>query len=122
MISDSTFDLVFGFFGIAFIGSMIATYVSQSVDILIYMGIRKLTGVNRFLWLRNAGSTAISLLIDTSILMTFLCMLGAMPKDKIFHLILNSYSLKLVFTVCGIPIFYLAVFIINKVISRTTSH
>ena len=118
MLNNSTFDLVFGLFGLAFLGSIVAMYVSQSLDIVIYLGIRKLTGANKFLWLRNAGSTSISLLIDTSIALTLLGIFGAIPKDQVLNLIINSYSFKLLFTVCSIPFFYLVVFFIKRLMSN----
>ncbi len=112
-VNNDTFHLVFGLYGIAFIGSMIACYISQRVDILLYLWIKKRTS-DKMLWLRNNGSTAISLLIDTAIAISFVTAAGAVPFDKMIPLIVNSYSFKLLFTVCSTPIFYLSVWLIKR--------
>lgn len=111
-IDNITFHRVFGLYSVAFIGSIIACYIAQLVDITIYLWIRKLTG-SRWLWLRNNGSTAISLFIDTCIVINFMSMFGILPIDRIWPLIINSYLFKLFFTVCSTPLFYACVGIIR---------
>ncbi|MGI4775935.1 MAG: queuosine precursor transporter [Janthinobacterium lividum] len=112
-INDELFKLVFTHFGIAFLASMIASYVAQFVDIHIYTLIRKLTA-DRYLWLRNNFSSAVSLLIDTAIVTIFLAFFGILPQDQIDNLILNSYLFKLLFTVCATPLFYGAYYLIKR--------
>ncbi len=113
-VNNDTFRLVFGFYSIAFIGSMVACYISQRIDIMLYLWIKKRTS-EKMLWLRNNGSTAISLLIDTSIVISFISISGAIPADKMIPLIINSYSFKLLFTICSTPIFYTSVWLIRKI-------
>lgn len=48
------------------LGSLFAYIVSQSFDVWVYDRIRKLTG-ERWVWLRNNGSTMCSQVIDTTI-------------------------------------------------------
>jgi uncharacterized integral membrane protein (TIGR00697 family) len=112
-VDNDTFHLVFGLYSVAFIGSMIACYISQRIDIILYLWIKKRTS-DKMLWLRNNGSTAISLLIDTSIVVSFITLSGAIPVDKMLPLIINSYSFKLLFTLCSTPLFYLSVWTIKK--------
>jgi uncharacterized integral membrane protein (TIGR00697 family) len=102
-------------YSVAFIGSIIACYVAQSFDIAIYLWIRKLTR-GKWLWLRNNGSTAISLFIDTCIVITFMSMFDALPIDRMWTLIINSYLFKLFFTICSTPLFYIGVWIIRSMI------
>ena len=104
-IDDAIFHQLFGFYNIAFIGSMIACCVAQTVDISLYLWIRKITK-GKYLWLRNNSSTAISMLIDTCIVITFMTLFGILSTDHILSLIGNSYSWKLFFTVCSTPLFY----------------
>lgn len=113
-VNNETFHLVFGLYSIAFIGSMVACYISQRIDIILYLWIKKRTS-NRMLWLRNNGSTTFSLLIDTSIAVGFITVAGAIPLDKMLPLIINSYSFKLLFTICSTPIFYVSVWLIKKI-------
>ncbi len=118
-IDNTTFHKVFGLYSVAFIGSIIACYISQLVDITIYLWIRKLTGI-RWLWLRNNGSTAISLFIDTCIVINFMSMFGILPIDRIWPLIINSYLFKLFFTVCSTPLFYACVGVIRWMLRNET--
>lgn len=113
-IDDLIFHKVFGIYGLVFIGSTVSCYIAQSIDTTLYLWIRRITG-GKYLWLRNNGSTAVSLLIDTSIVVTFLTILGALPLDQMLPLIINSYSFKLFFTICSTPLFYLCVSTIRRV-------
>ncbi len=42
-INDETFHKVFGYYGVAFIGSILACYTSQAIDVRLYLLIRDLT-------------------------------------------------------------------------------
>jgi len=112
-IDDATFHKVFGLYSVAFMGSILACYIAQRVDIVLYLWIRKLTK-GKWLWARNNGSTAISLLVDTSVVITFMTAFHVLPREQLFPLILNSYLFKLFFTVCSTPLFYGAVGIIKR--------
>lgn len=117
-IDDKLFHQVFGFYNIAFIGSMLACYISQALDIVLYSWIRNLTK-GKHLWLRNNGSTAISLLMDTGVVIGFMTLFGVFPKNQMWTLILNSYSWKLFFTVCSTPLFYVLVKLIKWLLSSS---
>ena len=107
-IDNTIFHKVFGFYSIAFTGSVLACYCAQLIDIRIYLGIRKLTGEKK-LWLRSSGSTTFSLLIDTAIVTGFMAFFDILPGERTGALIMNSYLFKLMFTVCSVPLFYLSV-------------
>lgn len=118
-VDNLTFHRVFGFYSVAFIGSILACYTAQSIDIVLYLWIRRLTGA-KWLWLRNNGSTAVSLLIDTTVVISFMTFFGALPKLHIATLIWNSYVYKLSFTLCSTPLFYIGVYVLRTVIYRKT--
>ena len=80
MVDDTTFHKVFGLYSLAFIGSTLACYTAQVIDISLYLWIRKLTK-GRWLWLRNNGSTAISLFLDTCIVIFFMTAFGVLPLE-----------------------------------------
>ncbi len=120
-IDNFTFSKVFGLYSIGFIGSIIACYIAQMVDIRIYLWIRKLTN-GRFLWLRNNGSTAVSLLLDTCIVICILTWFNILPFNKMFTLIINSYIFKFFFTICSTPLFYFGVFIIRNIMKISNVH
>jgi len=116
-VDNQTFHRVFGFYSVAFIGSLLACYTAQSVDIILYTWIRRLTGA-KWLWLRNNGSTAVSLFIDTSIVISFMTFFGALPITHMGTLIWNSYVYKVCFTVLSTPLFYMSVYGLRKLMYR----
>lgn len=116
-IDNLTFHKVFGLYSVAFIGSMIACYTSQAIDISLYLWIRKITNGN-WLWFRNNGSTAISLFIDTFVVISFMTLFGVLPVEQMWLLIINSYSFKLFFTICSTPLFYICVSIMRRMTPR----
>lgn len=111
-VDDTTFHTVFGFYSVAFVGSIIACYTAQLVDIALYLWIRKITK-GKWLWARNNGSTAISLFIDTFIVISFMTIFHVLPADRMVTLIINSYCFKLFFAVCSTPLFYFCVGVIK---------
>lgn len=116
-VDNDIFNQVFGFFGIAFLGSILANYIAQQLDIYLYLTIRKLTN-GRFLWLRNNLSTACSLLVDTMIVIGFMTIFDALPKEKMTVLIFNSYLFKLCFTLSSTPLFYALVYLIKELLLK----
>lgn len=119
-VSKSTFHTVFGHFDVAFIGSVIACYTAQFVDIILYLWIRKLTG-GKNLWIRNTVSTSISLFIDTVIVIGFMSIFEIIPWPYMIPTLISSYSFKLFFTLCSSPVFYLAVKYIQYLQKRISS-
>ena len=119
-VNNTIFHTVFGYYSIAFLSSIIACYIAQTIDIIIYLWIKKLTK-NKWLWVRNNGSTCISLFIDTCIVVTFMTIFHVIPPDQMWSLILNSYFFKLFFSVSSTPLFYLFVKMIKQ-IQKNTAH
>ena len=107
-INDEIFHDVFGYYGVAFIGSIIACYTSQAIDVRLYLFIRKITN-GQYLWLRNIASTSISLFIDTVVVILFMTIFNILPVEQMWMLIANSYCWKLFFTICSVPLFYMGV-------------
>jgi len=119
-VDNTLFHKVFGQYNVAFIGSMIACYSAQRIDIAIYLWISKVTK-GKGLWLRNNGSTAISLFVDTSIVIIFMTLFGIIPIDLMWNLTVNSYLFKLFFSVCSTPLFYMSVHLIKRFMKRNPS-
>lgn len=114
-IDNVIFHKVFGHYGLGFIAIIFACYIAQIIDVTLYLWIKKLTK-DKWLWLRNNGSTAISLFVDTFTAISFLTILGIFPKEQIWIIMLNSYSYKIFITICNTPLFYLLVGIIKRFI------
>ena len=114
-VNDHTFHHVFGMYGVSFIGSLLACYLSQTLDVYLYLLIKKVTK-GKFIWLRNLVSTAISLFVDTSFIISFMALFGIFQWSNAWELIEGSYSFKLVFTVLNVPLFYLYLYLIKRFI------
>lgn len=112
-VDNIIFHKVFGFYSVAFIGSVLACYIAQTVDITLYLWIRKITK-GKWLWVRNNGSTLISLFVDTFIVISFMTIFQVLPLEHMWSLIFNSYLFKLFFSFSSTPLFYASVGIIKK--------
>ena len=66
-ISQGALETIFGFLPRIAIGSLLAYLVSQVIDVLLFSKIKEKLPSNKWLWVRNNGSTLFSQLIDTSI-------------------------------------------------------
>lgn len=103
------------------IGSIIAFLVSQLVDVYVFHYFKKITG-HRFLWVRATGSTVISQLID-SYLILFIAfyLLGNWSIDRIFSVGTFQYLYKIAFAILLTPLIYLAHHYIDKYLGRDNS-
>ncbi|MBX7147408.1 MAG: queuosine precursor transporter [Alphaproteobacteria bacterium] len=93
------------------VASMCAYLVSQFNDIWVFQTIRRLTK-GRMLWLRAAGSTAVSALIDNIVFSTLAWyILAPEPVEMhtlIFTYILGTYFIRLALALTETPVMYLA--------------
>jgi uncharacterized integral membrane protein (TIGR00697 family) len=102
-ITPAAFENVFTSATRIQIASMIAYLVAQFVDIFSFFFIKKATG-NRFLWLRATGSTVISQLIDTVLVVTIA--FPGLPSNILVNIIITSYAVKLFAAVVMTPVIY----------------
>lgn len=89
------------------LASMGGYLLSQNLDIYIYTRIKKITG-ERFLWLRNNGSTLVSQLVD-SIFFTFVGLYGIVANpENVWQIILFTYIVKVLIAIIDTPFIYLS--------------
>lgn len=106
-INNQLFDQAYGHYSTVLIGSLIASFVSQNLDIYLYLTLRKLTK-GKLLWLRTNISTLISLFVDSAIVLSFMAMRGHIPYDHVFGLLCHTAMFKLLFSLFSTPTFYIA--------------
>ncbi|MDX1924407.1 MAG: queuosine precursor transporter [Rickettsiaceae bacterium] len=111
-VTNEEFHHIFGFYGVAFCGSLIAFFISQNLDIFIYLHLKKITR-DKFIMLRNIVSTSASLLVDTVIVIGFMYYFGAIPRDQFILLIFHSFIWKFIFTIIASPLFYVSLRLIK---------
>lgn len=85
------------------IASIIAYVISQNLDILIFHGLKSLTG-GRYKWLRNNTSTITSQFIDSLLFIT-IAFYGI--YDNIFALIMSQYIIKIIAAIIDTIPFYI---------------
>lgn len=96
------------------IGSITAFLVGQLLDAWVFQKLRNLTNA-RFLWLRATGSTVVSQLIDSFIVIYIAFYLfGNWPMEQIISVSLLNYIYKFVVAVLLTPLLYPAHIIIDR--------
>lgn len=113
-VADAIFDKVFGQSMWIIVGSLIAFLVAQLLDVLVFQALKRRTGL-RLLWLRATGSTAVSQLIDTLVILfiafrvpTLLEIPGyTMTAEDFWKVAMGNYGYKLAIAILITPIIYL---------------
>jgi len=119
LVSDSEFTAVFGQSMWIIIGSITAFLVSQLIDVTIFHFVKIRTG-KKMIWLRSTGSTVISQLFDSFIVLGIaFWMTGKMTTDVFILSAFTGYFVKLFIAVALTPLIYLGHAIIEKYISET---
>lgn len=124
-VSNEAFKTVFGQSMWIIAGSIVAFVTSQLLDVVIFQAFKRKTG-GRLLWLRATGSTAMSQLVDTFVILFIAFRLPTMlqvPNYKfgwadLLRVSIGNYSYKLLIAVLITPIIYLAHGIIDAYLAR----
>ena len=115
---DAAFNKVFGQAQMVIVGSICAFLVSQILDASIFSWIKSKTG-ERFIWLRSTGSTLISQLIDSYIVLYIGFVLpGTLSFNDFMTIAPTNYVLKIVIAILLTPLIYLGHFIIRRFVLR----
>ncbi|MHA8076396.1 queuosine precursor transporter [Aquirufa sp. TARAVU-A1A] len=89
-------------------GSLLAFLVSQIVDALIFERIKAKTG-SKMIWLRATGSTLISQLIDSFLVIgVAFYLFGNWTIGQWFNVSLNNYLYKFIVAILFTPLLYVA--------------
>lgn len=84
--------------------SMTAYLIAQLIDVKVFHFWKRFTK-GKHLWLRNNGSTVVSQLVD-SVLVVLVLFWGAQPADWMITTILDLWLFKAIVTLCDTPLFY----------------
>ena len=96
----------------AVVASMVAYILAQYVDVFLFHWIKRKTN-NKYLWLRNNGSTIVSQAVDSVAVIgvTFgaAVLSGDMSLKVVSGLLLSNYLFKLFSALADTPLIYLLV-------------
>lgn len=103
---QTAFNAIFGQGMRIIIGSLVAFLISQLVDVYIFHKIKKATGNGR-IWLRATGSTLVSQLVDSYIVL-FIAFSGVFPWQLILGIGILNYCYKATMALLLTPVIVLA--------------
>lgn len=116
LITDDQFNGVFGQSMWIIVGSITAFLVSQLIDVTIFHFVKNKTG-NKMIWLRSTGSTVISQLFDSFIVLGIaFWMTGKMTTEIFIASAFTGYFVKMVIAILLTPLIYLGHSLIEKYI------
>lgn len=114
LATNQAYNLVFGQAQSVIVGSIIAFLVSQLLDAYVFHWVKNKTG-NRFIWLRSTGSTLVSQLIDSYIVLYIGFVLpGSMKFSDFMTIAPTNYVLKILIAVSLTPLIYIGHFLVRK--------
>jgi len=89
-------------------GSVVAFLLGQLIDVSVFHRIRRMTG-ERFVWLRATGSTAVSQLVDSFVVLYIAFVLGPQqwPTSLFLAVSTVNYGYKMMAAFAMIPLIYL---------------
>lgn len=118
LISDEQFNAVFGQSLWIIVGSITAFLVSQLIDVTVFHFVKNRTG-KKMLWLRSTGSTVISQLFDSFIVLGIAFWLpGKMDTTMYIASAFTGYSIKLLIAIGLTPVIYLAHYLIDNYLAK----
>ena len=116
---QTSFDAIFGQGMRIIIGSLVAFLVSQLVDVTIFHKIKRITG-EKHVWLRATGSTLVSQLIDSYIVL-FIAFSGVFSWQMILAIGLMNYIYKFTMALILTPVIVVAEKRIEKYLGHTVA-
>ncbi len=123
-VSDEAFRAVFFNSQAIIIGSIVAYLIGQLIDIQVFHRLRNWTG-GRHIWLRATGSTIISQLIDSFVVIYL--GLGLLAENPISFtdatdIARNNFLFKMLIAIAITPLIYLGHKLINRHLGPEADH
>jgi len=121
-VNDNQFQAVFGQSMWIIVGSIIAFLVSQLIDVSVFWFFKKKTG-DKKIWLRTTGSTVVSQLFDSFIVLGIAFWLpGKINFETFLSSALTGYTFKLCVALLLTPLIYAGHNLIRKFLKGEVLH
>lgn len=115
---DYAYQSIFRQGGNIIMGSIAAFIVSQVLDATVFRGLRRITG-SRLLWLRATGSTLVSQLVDSFVvLFVAFYLFGNWSFEQVLTVANTNYWYKFAAAVLLTPVLYLAHALIDRYLGK----
>jgi uncharacterized integral membrane protein (TIGR00697 family) len=119
-VDDASFERVFASSGLVIIGSIIAYLIGQFIDIHVFHYLRIKTQGKK-VWLRATGSTVISQLID-SFVVVFIAFGAYKGFKELLSIGFNNFVYKMLIAVALTPVIYLSHSMMEKYLGEDAKH
>jgi uncharacterized integral membrane protein (TIGR00697 family) len=116
---QDAFNGIFGQGMRIIIGSLVAFLVSQIVDVTVFHRIKRATG-EKHVWLRATGSTVVSQLVDSYIVL-FIAFSGKFTWQQILAIGMMNYIYKFIMAIILTPLIYFIEGRIEKYLGHETT-
>jgi uncharacterized integral membrane protein (TIGR00697 family) len=113
---DLAFNRILGQGQRIIIGSLSAFLIGQLVDVFVFQKLRKITGEKK-LWLRATGSTLVSQLVDSFVVL-FIAFYGTFPTDQIIAIAITNYIYKFFVAILLTPLIYFGHSLIDNYLGK----
>ena len=113
---DFAFNKIFGQGQRIIIGSLCAFLIGQLVDVFVFQQLRKVTG-SKMLWLRATGSTLVSQLIDSFVVL-YIAFAGIFTNDQIIAIGITNYIYKFSMAILLTPLIYIGHSMIDRYLGK----
>lgn len=114
------FNKIFGQGNRIIVGSLTAFLIGQLVDVFVFQKLRKVTGAKQ-LWLRATGSTLVSQLVDSFVVL-FIAFYGTFSTSQIIAIGITNYIYKFIVAIVLTPLIYLGHYFIDKYLGKEHAH
>jgi len=113
---DYAFNKLFGQGQRIIIGSLTAFLIGQLVDVFVFQKLRMITG-SKMLWLRATGSTLVSQLIDSFVVL-YIAFAGIFTNDQIIAIGITNYIYKFSVAILLTPVIYIGHSLIDRYLGK----
>lgn len=118
MSMNRAFTKIFGQGLWIIVGSLVAFLIGQIVDVLVFQKIKKWTGESK-IWLRATGSTLVSQLIDSFVVLIIAFYIGSnWDLSRVLAIGCVNYIYKFVIAILLTPIIYAAHYLIDNYLGK----
>jgi queuosine precursor transporter len=113
---DFAFNKILGQGQRIIIGSLAAFLIGQLIDVYVFQRLRQLTGP-KMLWLRATGSTLISQLVDSFVVL-YIAFAGTFSNQQIVAIGITNYIYKFSVAILLTPLIYLGHSVIDRYLGK----
>jgi uncharacterized integral membrane protein (TIGR00697 family) len=113
---NTAFNKIFGQSQRIIIGSLTAFILGQLVDVFVFQKLKRITG-SKMLWLRATGSTLISQLIDSFVVL-FIAFYGTFETRLIVAIGITNYIYKFIAAIVLTPLIYFGHSVIDNYLGK----